>query len=73
MKEYTIIANCNLTTILAKDDVEDGVDVESIVKSNLYKTCIKNIIKADTNVDDVDITGVKVFVRDLEGGESDQN
>lgn len=63
MKEYTIIANCNLTDIL----VEDDVDVESIVRSDLYKTCIKNIIKEDTNVDDVDITGVKVFVRDLEG------
>ena len=66
MKEYTIIANCNLISILVKDDVEDGVDVENIVKSDLYKTCIKNIIKADTNVDDVDIVSVKVFVRELE-------
>ena len=66
MKEYTIIANCNLTSILVEDDIEDGVDVENIIRSDLYKTCIKNIIKADTNVDDVDITGVKVFVRDLE-------
>ena len=73
MKEYTIIVNCNLTNILVTDDVEDGVDVKNIVRSDLYKTCIKNIIKAETNVDDVDITGVKVFVRDLEGGENDQN
>ena len=73
MKEYTVVINCNLTNILVADDIEDGVDVESIVRSDLYKTCIKNIIKADTNVDDVDITGVKVFVRDLEGGENDQN
>ena len=63
MKEYTIIANCNLTNIL----VEDDVDVESIVRSDLYKTLIKNIIKADTNADDVDITDVKVFARDLDG------
>ena len=63
MKEYTIIANCNLTNIL----VEDDVDVESIVKSDLYKILIKNIIKANVNVDDVDITDVKVFVRDLDG------
>ena len=67
MKEYTIIANCNLTSILVEDDIEDGVDVESIVKSDLYKTCVKNIIKADTNADDVDITEVKVFIRDLDG------
>ena len=66
MKEYTIIANCNLTEILVEDDIEDGVDVENTIRSDLYKTRIKNIIKADTNVDDVDITGVKVFVRDLE-------
>ena len=66
MKEYTIIANCNLTSILVEDDAKDGVDVENIIRSDLYKTCIKNIIKADTNVDDVDITEVKVFVRDLE-------
>ena len=63
MKEYTIIANCNLTNIL----VEDDVDVESIVRSDLYKTLIKNIIKANLNADDVDITEVKVFVRDLDG------
>ena len=63
MKEYTIIANCNLTNIL----VEDDADVESIVKSDLYKTLIKNIIKANLNADDVDITEVKVFVRDLDG------
>ena len=63
MKEYTIIVNCNLTGIL----VEDSVDVENIIRSDLYKTCIKNIVKADTNVDDVDITDVKVFVRDLDG------
>ena len=63
MKEYTIIANCNLTNIL----VEDDVDVESIVRSDLYKTLIKNIIKANLNADDVDITDVKVFVRDLDG------
>ena len=62
MKEYTIIANCNLTNIL----VEDDVDVESMVRSNLYKTLIKNIIKANLNADDVDITEVKVFVRDLD-------
>ena len=62
MKEYTIIVNCNLTGIL----VEDDIDIESIVRSDLYKTCIKNIIKADTNVDDVDIAEVKVFVRDLD-------
>ena len=67
MKEYTIIANCNLTRVLVEDDIEDGVDVENIIGSDLYKTCIKNIIKADTNVDDVDIVSVKVFVRDLEG------
>ena len=66
MKEYTIIANCNLTNIL----VEDDVDVESMVRSNLYKTLIKNIIKANLNADDVDITDVKVFVRDLD---SDNN
>lgn len=63
MKEYTIIANCNLTNILAEDDA----DVESIVRSDLYKTLIKNIIKANLNADDVDITEVKVFVRDLDG------
>ena len=63
MKEYTIIANCNLTNIL----IEDDVDVESIVRSDLYKTLIKNIIKANLNADDVDITEVKVFVRDLDG------
>ena len=63
MKEYTIIANCNLTNIL----VEDDVDLESIVRSDLYKTLIKNIIKANVNADDVDITEVKVFVRDLDG------
>lgn len=62
MKEYTIIANCNLTNIL----VEDDVDVESIVRSDLYKILIKNIIKANVNADDVDITEVKVFVRDLD-------
>lgn len=62
MKEYTIIANCNLTNIL----VEEDVDVESIVRSDLYKIIIKNIIKANTNADDVDITEVKVFVRDLD-------
>ena len=62
MKEYTIVANCNLTNIL----VEDDVDVESMVRSNLYKTLIKNIIKANLNADDVDITEVKVFVRDLD-------
>ena len=62
MKEYTIIVNCNLTGIL----VEDDVDVENIIRSDLYKTRIKNIVKADTNVDDVDITDVKVFVRDLD-------
>ena len=66
MKEYTIIVNCNLTNIL----VEDDVDVESMVRSNLYKTLIKNIIKANLNADDVDITDVKVFVRDLD---SDNN
>ena len=63
MKEYTIIVNCNLTGIL----VEDSVDIENTIRSDLYKTCIKNIVKADTNVDDVDITDVKVFVRDLDG------
>ena len=63
MKEYTIIANCNLTNIL----VEDDVDIESIVRSDLYKTLIKNIIKANVNADDVNITEVKVFVRDLDG------
>ena len=67
MKEYTIIVNCNLTGILVEDDIEDGVDVEIPIRSDLYKTCIKNIIKANTNVDDVDITEVKVFVRDLDG------
>ena len=66
MKEYTIIANCNLTRVLVEDDIEDGVDVENIVRSDLYKTCIKNIIKANLNADDVDIVSVKVFVRDLE-------
>ena len=73
MKEYTIIANCNLTSILVDDDVEDGVDVENIIRSDLYKTCIKNIIKADTDVDDVDIVSTKVFIRDLEGEENEQN
>lgn len=63
MKEYTIITNCNLTNIL----VEDDVDVESIVKSDIYKILIKNIIKMILNADDVDITEVKVFARDLDG------
>lgn len=63
MKEYTIIANCNLTNIL----VEDDTDVESIIKSDIYKILIKNIIKLILNADDVDITEVKVFVRDLDG------
>ena len=66
MKEYTVVINCNLTNILVEDDIEDGVDVESTVRSDLYKTCIKNIIKAKTNADDADITNIKVFVRDLE-------
>ena len=73
MKEYTIIANCNLIDTVVEDDAKDGVDVENIIRSDLYKTRIKNIIKEDTNVDDVDIVSVKVFVRDLEGGENEQN
>ena len=68
MKEYTIIANCNLTNIL----VEEDVDVESIVRSDLYKTIIKNIIKANTSADDVDVTDVKVFVSDLDSEESEE-
>ena len=62
MKEYTIVINCNLIDTIVEDD-----DVENIIKNELYKQMVKYSLRHHTNVDDVDITDVKVFVRDLEG------
>ena len=61
MKEYTVVVNCKLVDTFVEDD-----DAEAIIRSDLYKQRIKEWIKVDGNVDDVDIVSVKVFVRDLE-------
>ena len=67
MKEYTIVINCNLIDTIVEDDVEDGVDVENMIRSDLYKQRTKEWIKVYGNIDDVDITDIKLFVRDLDG------
>ena len=66
MKEYTVVINCNLIDTIVNDD-----DVENIIRSELYKQQMKWLIKDNTKVDDVDITDVKVFVRDLDSEESE--
>ena len=67
MKEYTIVINCNLIDTIVEDDAEDGVDVENMIRSDLYKQRTKEWIKVYGNIDDVDITDIKLFVRDLDG------
>ena len=50
-------------------------EVESIIageKYDSYKSLLKWLLKAKTNIDDVDITNVKVFVRDLDSEESEE-
>ena len=47
-------------------DIEDGVDVENMIRSDLYKQRTKEWIKVYGNIDDVDITDIKLFVRDLD-------
>lgn len=67
MKEYTIVIECSLIDTITRNE-----EVESIITSDIYKKLLKGLLKAKTNIDDVDITNVKVFARDLDSEESEE-
>ena len=67
MKEYTIVVECSLIDTITRNE-----EVESIIASDIYKNLLKGLLKAKNNIDDVDITNVKVFVRDLDSEESEE-
>ena len=67
MKEYTIVVECSLIDTITRNE-----EVESIIASDIYKNLLKGLLKAKTNIDDVDITNIKVFARDLDSEESEE-
>lgn len=67
MKEYTIVVECSLI-----DTITGNEEVESIIVSDIYKNLLKGLLKAKNNIDDVDITNIKVFARDLDKEESEE-
>lgn len=67
MKEYTIVVECSLIDTITRNE-----EVESIIVSDIYKNLLKGLLKAKNNIDDVDITNIKVFARDLDSEESEE-
>lgn len=67
MKEYTIVVKCILIDTIISDK-----EVKSIIASDIYKNLLKGLLKAKNNIDDVDITNIKVFARDLDSEESEE-
>ena len=67
MKEYTIVVECSLIDTITSDK-----EVESIIASDIYKKLLKGLLKAKNNINDVDITNIKVFARDLDSEESEE-
>lgn len=67
MKEYTIVIECSLIDTITSDK-----EVKSIIASDIYKNLLKGLLKAKNNINDVDITNIKVFARDLDSEESEE-
>lgn len=62
MKEITMIASCEITSVAVISD-EDAEAV--LMDKDGFTSAVRNIILEDTKADDVNILKNQIFIRDL--------
>lgn len=60
MTEYTVIVDCQLTSIVPKDDSFTEEELMRVT-SHTYAKLIDEILNEHVIVDDVKVTGIQVF------------